>query len=260
MNDVPNPRRMSDDEVELLKKQRELALPAARIAAYDEFAKWLFTIITVVGTLGAAFSNSAFKKPAGLGSVLFFVAVAATGLSLALAVILRSVGPGNENWQSLQDMFEKGQATLRVKRVLGWATGIVFAAAIVLAGISPLFSGDQTTDAVASGRAIAYSFGKDGIHVTGTFGKLPQKIGEVRVYAVGEKSESLLAAQRVAADPQGVMHFDITSTSIPQQTTSLTISISCDFKASEKKQDFVLPLQPANDKFLPSDSQNPCFE
>jgi hypothetical protein len=260
MNDVNNPRPMSDDEVELLKKQRELALPAARIAAYDEFAKWLFTIITVVGTLGAAFSNAAFKKLTGLGSVLFFVAVATTGISLALAVILRSVEPGDANWPSLDDLLEKGKAALRLKRSLGWATGICFAAAIVLAGVSPLLSGNQTTDATATGRTLAYSFGKDGIHVTGTFGKHPQTIGEVRIYADGTSSEALLAAQRVAADPQGVMYFDITSTSIPQQTVSLKISISCDSKAKEKKQEFVLPLQPANDQLVASESRNPCFE
>jgi hypothetical protein len=260
MNDVNRPRPMSDDEVELLKKQRELALPAARIAAYDEFAKWLFTIITVVGTLGAAFSNAAFKKLTGLGSVLFFVAVAATGISLALAVILRSVEPRDANWQSLQDMLEKGKAALRLKRSLGWATGICFAAAIVLAGVSPLLSGDQSTDAKATGRALAYSFGKDGIHVTATLGKYPQTIGEVRIYAVGSSSEALLAAQRVAADPQGVMHFDIASIPLPQQTASLKISISCDSKSNDKKQEFSLPLQPANDKLVASETQNPCFE
>jgi hypothetical protein len=260
MNDVNKPRAMSEDEVELLKKQRELALPASRIAAYDEFAKWLFTIITVVGTLGAAFSNAAFKKLAGLGSVLFFAAIAATGISLALAVILRSVEPGDANWQSLQDMLDKGKTALRLKRSLGWASGICFAAAIVLAGVSPLFSGDQSTDASATGRALSYSFGKDGIHVTGTFARHPHAIGEVRVYAVGSNPESLVAAQRIAADSQGVIRFDITSTAIPQQTASIKISISCDSKASEKKQDFVLSLQPANEKLIGSESQDPCFE
>lgn len=260
MNDVNEPRPLSDDEVDLLKKQRELALPAARIAAYDEFAKWLFTIITVVGTLGAAFSNAALKKLTGLGAVLFFVAIATIGISLALAVILRSVEPRDANWQSLPDMLEKGAAALRLKRRLGWASGICFAVAIALAGISPLLSGDQSTDATAAGRALSYSFGKDGVHVTAIFGKHPQAIGEVRLYAVGSSLESLVAAQRVAADSQGVMHFDIASTSIPQQTASLKISISCDSKANDKKQEFVLPLQPADEKVVAGEKQNPCFE
>lgn len=80
------------------------------------------------------------------------------------------------------------------------------------------------------------------------------------LYAVATSLESLVAAQRVAADSQGVMHFDITSTSIPQQTASLKISISCDSKANDKKQEFVLPLQPADEKVVSGEKQNPCFE
>jgi hypothetical protein len=259
MNDVETPRAISGDEVELLKNQRELALPSARIASYDEFAKWLFTIITVVGTLGAAFSNTAFKKLFGLGAILFFIAVAATGLSLALAVILRCVEPEDANWQSLQDMLEKGKAALKSKRYLAWASGICFAAAIVLAGVSPVFSGDQSTDPNTKSRTLAYSFGKDGIHVSGTFGGYTQSVGEIRLYALGSNPESLIAAQRIAADPQGVLRFDVTSTAIPQQTGSIKISIACDSK-SEKKQEFSLLLQPANDKLITIDSQNPCFE
>jgi hypothetical protein len=263
MNDVKTPRPMSDDEVELLKKQRELALPAARIASYDEFAKWLFTIITVVGTLGAAFSNTALKKLCGVGAILFFLAIAATGLSLALAVILRCVEPDDANWQSLPDMLAKGTAALKSKRYLAWASGICFAAAIVLAGVSPLFSDDQSCDINTKSRTLTYSLGKDGLHVSGTFGGHAQGVGEIRVSAVGlgeKPPESLLAAQRIAADLQGVLRFDITSTAIPPQTGSIKISIVCDSKSSGKKQDFSLPLQPATDKLIATDNQNPCFE
>ncbi|MGA9471737.1 MAG: hypothetical protein WBV36_04695 [Terriglobales bacterium] len=254
---------LSDDEVDLLKKQRELALPAARIASYDEFAKWLFTIITVVGTLGAAFSNTALKKLCGVGAILFFLAIAATGLSLALAVILRCVEPEDANWQSLPDMLEKGRAALKSKRYLAWASGIWFAAAIVLAGVSPLFSGDESCDPSAKSRTLTYSLGKDGIHVSGTFGRHAQGVGEIRVSAVGlgeKPSESLLAAQRIGADPQGVLRFDITSTAIPQQTGSIKISIVCDPQSNGKEQEFSLPLQPASDKLITIDSHNPCFE
>src|SRR5271157_5263153 len=101
MNDVKTPRAMSDDEVQLLKKERDLALPDARIMGYDDFAKWLFTIITVVGTLGAAFSNAALPKLKGVGAVLFFVAIASTGVSLAVAVIVNGVDPQDANGQSL---------------------------------------------------------------------------------------------------------------------------------------------------------------
>ncbi len=111
-NTEPKPASVpiSDDYVELLKKQRELALPSNRIASYDDFAKWLFTTATVVGTLGAAFSNAAFKNLQGSASVLFFAAVAATGVSLALAVIERTIEPKDANFQDLNDMLQKAKA------------------------------------------------------------------------------------------------------------------------------------------------------
>src|SRR5690348_16406007 len=133
MDHIEEPRELSTDEVELLKKQRDLLLPAARIAAYDEFAKWLFTIITVVGTLGAAFSNSALKKLNGSGAVLFFLSIAATGVSLALAMFLRCVEVSRVNWQSLPDILEKGRSVLNVKRWLAWLAGSCFALGLLMA-------------------------------------------------------------------------------------------------------------------------------
>jgi hypothetical protein len=254
------PRALSPDEVELFKKQRELALPAARIASYDEFAKWLFTIITVVGTLGAAFSNAAFKKLNGYGAVFFFLAIATTGVSLALAIILRSVEPGDANWYNLDDMLQKATAALKIKRTLAWAAGVLFATAIVLAGISPFASGDQSKDSTVTGRALSYSYGKDGIHVTAALPRRAQTVGEIRVSAMLPKDESLIAAQRVVVDQQGIMRLDISSASIPATSTVIKISLICDSKDSNKKQEFLLSLHPPDDKLIPSVSSNQCFE
>ena len=247
---------MSPDEVDLLKKQRDLALPAARIASYDEFAKWLFTIITVVGTLGAAFSNAAFTKLNGMGAVLFFAAISATGVSLALAVILRTVDPGDANFQDLWDMIAKGQAALRVKRRLAWGAGICFALAIILAGMSPLAS----TDNAGSGRVLSYSLGKDGIRVTAVLARPPRTVGELRVFASLPSGVSLLAAQRAFADQQGLIRMDISSAPVPSATTGITISMSCDVSDKSKRQEFVLSLQSAVDKVIPIESSSQCFE
>jgi len=258
MNDVKTPRPLSPDEVELLKKQRDLALPAARIAAYDDFAKWLFTIITVVGTLGAAFSNTAFKKLNGLGAVLFFLAIAASGVSLALAVILRNVEPGDANWQDLWDMISKGQSALRIKRQLAWVAGICFAAAIALAGISPLASGDQSRDATATGKSLLYTYGKEGVHVTATLPEDAGTIGEVRISALLSNGESVIGVQRVVSDSQGVMRFDVTSAAIPAGSTGVKIGLTCDSK-NNRKQDVVISFQQPTDKPTVKDL-NSCFE
>src|SRR6185437_13996030 len=108
------PVPLPPDDVELLKKYRDIVMPAARLAGYDDFAKWLFTITAVIGTLGAAFSNSALKGLNGYGVTCFFLAVIATGLSLALAVIQRSIDIPKLNWHSLEDMLQKTERALRI--------------------------------------------------------------------------------------------------------------------------------------------------
>jgi hypothetical protein len=95
------------------------------------------------------------------------------------------------------------------------------------------------------------------------FSFVDTRIAAVRLTAVGlgeKPQETLLAAQRAAVDPGGVLRFDITSTPIPLQTGSIKISIICDSKSNGRKQDFSVPLQPTSDKLITMDSQNPCFE
>jgi hypothetical protein len=257
MGGNPEPTPISADYVELLKKQRELALPGARIAAYDDFAKWLFSTITVVGTLGAAFSNVAFKNLRGCGTYLFFGAICATGISLALAVVLRTIEPKDSNWYSLDDMTKKAEVALKYKRRLAWGAGACFAAAIVLAGLSPLVSGDPPKD---KSKGLAYSYGKDGIHITGLLSKPEGTLGEIRILAITPKDQTLLASQRASADKEGVIHFDISSAAIPQTTTAIKIKMACDVKDLSKTQEFQLTLHPTDDKLMPATGSGGCFE
>jgi hypothetical protein len=240
------PVALPPDYVDLLKKQRELAMPASRIASYDEFAKWLFTIATIVGTLGAAFSSAALKNLQGYGSVLFFAAIAATGASLALAVILRTIEPRDANWQNLEDMLEKTADALKVKRRLAWSAGGLFAIAIVLAGISPLASNNQTKAKAVVGQGISYSYGKDGLHVTAVLARPALAIGEVRVSAIMPNGELLVAAQRAAADEQGAIHLDVNSVAIPSASTALKITLVCGANDDGCGQGILVPLRSAN--------------
>jgi hypothetical protein len=254
------PTPISADYVELLKKQRELALPGARIAAYDDFAKWLFSTITVVGTLGAAFSNVAFKNLRGCGTYLFFGAICATGISLALAVVLRTIEPKDANWYSLDDMTKKAEVALKYKRRLAWGAGACFAAAIVLAGLSPLVSGNPPKDKPVLVKGLAYSYGKDAIHITGLLSKPEGTLGEIRVLAITPKDQTLLASQRASADKEGVIHFDVSSTAIPQTATTIKIKMICDVKDFGKTQEFQLVLHPTDDKLVPITTPGGCFE
>jgi hypothetical protein len=176
---IPPPRVLSADDVELLKKQRDLVLPSARLATYDDFAKWLFTTITVVGTLAAAFSNTALKGLSGTGVKLFFIAVGFVGLSLALAIILRGVEPKDPNWQSLDDMLDKSKRAVLSKRRLAWAAGGLFAVAIVLAALAPIFSDAQPK--VTPARGLTLTLGPNGLHAVAKMGANAKGQGDIRI-------------------------------------------------------------------------------
>jgi hypothetical protein len=230
---------VSPDEIELLKKYRDIVMPAARLAGYDEFAKWLFTITAVIGTLGAAFSNSALKALRGPGVTVFFLAITATGLSLALAVIQRSVDIPKLNWQNLDDMLQKTEAALRTKRVLAWIAGTSFAIAILLAALAPLLTARTPTE--ETGR-LAYSYGKDGFQATLTLLQTRGTEAQVEIIAQSLSGGILIAAQRAAADSSGFVRFDLTSTVIPASSTGVQVTIRCDVKL-DREQSLVIPFQ-----------------
>jgi hypothetical protein len=233
---------ISPDEVDLLKKYRDIVMPAARLAGYDEFAKWLFTITAVIGTLGAAFSNSALKGLRGGGVTAFFLAIVATALSLALAVIQRSIDIPKLNWQNLDDMLQKTEAALRIKRSLAWCAGTSFAAAILLAGLAPLLTAGSSPDEM--GR-LAYSYGKDGVHATLTLSQTSE--AQVEIVAQSTSGGTVIAAQRAAADASGLVHIDITSTPIPSGSTGVQVTVRCGANlAKAQSLDILFQRPPTN--------------
>lgn len=236
-NPPPAAVPISPDEVDLLKKYRDIVMPAARLAGYDEFAKWLFTITAVIGTLGAAFSNSALKGLHGGGVIAFFLAIVATALALALAVIQRSIDVPKLNWQSLPDMLQKTEAALRIKRLLAWCAGSSFATALLLAGLAPFLTAASSPD--EAGR-LAYSYGKDGVHVTLTLSSTTD--AEVEILAQSTSAGTLIAAQRAAADSKGLVRIDITSTPIPSGSTGVQVTVHCGTNLA-KAQTVDIPFQ-----------------
>lgn len=248
MTSGPSP--ISPDDLDLFKKYRELLMPAARMSAYDEFAKWIFTITAIIGTFGAAFSNSAMNGLTGTGARLFFSAIAATSLSLALSVIQRAINVGKVNWASLDDMLKRAESAMRLKRAFAWAGGVSFALALFLAGLAPMFSTVSPKPVVAR-PGFQYSLDKDGIHVLFTTTKL-DAIAEMKIVAVLPKSETVLAIQRTTSDSAGELKMDLRSPAPPKECTAVKISLNCDV-GSKRHQDFVIALQPA---IAPDDRQD----
>ena len=241
MSDSDIGRPLSPDEVELLKRYRDLTMPAARLAGLDDFAKWLFTSITVIGSLAAAFSTSAIKTFDTCSAASFFIAIFLTGVSLFLAVCLRSVEPHRANWQNLDDMLSKNDIALRTKQRLATASGAVFALAVLAAGSTPLFS-LACRPAIQNG--LSYSFGKDGIRATASFANPPQTSSEIRIVSQNRAKETVIAAQRSFAGADGAVRLEA-SGSVPAGSTGLRIVITCDAtKNSQQIISVALPKSP----------------
>jgi hypothetical protein len=106
----------------------------------DDFAKWLFGIAAAVGTLGASFGVSNANDLSGAGRRFFAWAVAAIGVSLALAAFARLPLPIRVNRYSDVSLAKNVGTVIKVQGGLLFAAAVLFALGLVLAGLSPLLS------------------------------------------------------------------------------------------------------------------------
>jgi hypothetical protein len=228
MSNPPSPGPgvpISQDEVDLLKKYRDIVMPANRLAGYDEFAKWLFTLTAVIGTLGAAFSSAALKGLSGDGVKAFFLAVSATAVSLALAVIQRSIDIPKPNWQNLDDMIQKTEVALRIKRILAWFAGSFFAAAIILAGLAPFLTARSTPEETRN--SFTYSYGKDGILASAALTLPTDRTVKLDVIAGSPTGQTSIASQLAVTDINGSVKMSL-SGAAPTGTNRVDFILSCD--------------------------------
>jgi hypothetical protein len=252
MSDIDTPRPLSPDEVDQLKKYRDLAMPAARLAALDEFAKWLFTSIGVIGSLAAAFSTSAIKEFTTCSATLFFIALLLTGVSLFLAVCLRATEPRGANWQSLPDMLAKDREALRTKQKLATASGAAFALAVLVAGAAPLSS---LICRPLVQNTLTYSFGKDGVHASVNYSQATGSIGELSIVSEAPVKETLVAAQRGVATSAGTIKLDAAG-ALPADSTGFRIILTCD-SATQGQQSVSVALSQQPGKMSGADKLTP---
>jgi hypothetical protein len=135
-----DPQRVSDEEYADYQQLRGLISPEKSLGLLDDFAKWLFVIATVLGTLGTSFSVSQANDLTGTGRTMFAWAVASVGVSLALAALARLPVPRRVNRYSPASMEAHVAFAVRLRGGLLLLAAMLFAAALVLAGLSPLFS------------------------------------------------------------------------------------------------------------------------
>ena len=131
---------LAPDEIADYEQLRELISPATSLALLDDFAKWLFVIAAIVGTLGTSFGLSKANDLSGSGRAMFGVAVALVGLSLALASVARLPVPGRVNRYSPVSMEAHVARVVTLRGRLLFVAALLFAAALVLAGLASLSS------------------------------------------------------------------------------------------------------------------------
>jgi hypothetical protein len=131
---------LSAAELADYEELRRLVSPEKSFALLDDFAKWLFGITAVVGTLGASFGVSGANDLTGSGRTLFAWAVALVGVSLAFAALARLPLPIRVNRYSDVSLARHVLILVQVRGVMLTFAALLFAAGLVLAGLSPLVS------------------------------------------------------------------------------------------------------------------------
>lgn len=129
-----NSKEQSDDFAEL----RTLISPTQTVQILDRFAVWLFSSTAIVGTLGAGLGVTGLNHLGAAGRRTFAIAVVCVSVALALAVLARIPFPMKVNrysFESLRIAHERA-AKFRFKVLL--FAGALFAAALILAGLSPI--------------------------------------------------------------------------------------------------------------------------
>jgi hypothetical protein len=183
----PSPRPLSDAEVKQLQALQTVFDPAGSLKRLDDLSKWIFASIGVIGSLGAAFSNSAFSSLAPCGKNVFGIAVFLVGLSLFAAT--RSIEPRwvYANTASRESMLSAVEANLRARKLPIQVACGLFSVSLVVAALAPLVSlrcgtvgeialaYDVKADGKITGQAMAAKLGAFvPIELTIQGGSLPQ--------------------------------------------------------------------------------------
>ena len=131
---------MSAEEIADYEQLRKLISHEKSLELVDDFAKWLFAMAAVVGTLGTSFGVSGANDLTGLGRTMFAIGVASLGVSLAIAALARLPMSIRVNRNSPDSLASGVSKLVRTRAAMLFIAAILFALALVLAGLAPLFS------------------------------------------------------------------------------------------------------------------------
>ncbi len=227
---------LTEEELAMFKDYRAVYLPLARLKATDDFAKWLFSLSTIIGSLGAALSNSSAFKLAGTGKTLLGAAVALTGISFALATVALLIDVGSANPNAPAEMVAKVVRNLSIKRwLLGFAVGCL-GLALVLAGLAP-----RSSREAPQRNGISYVLNGASLDVAYVAPAMADT-AELRVEGNGPSNTTVLLAKTSRlADTANQAKLEILKITIPPDVNKVTMSASTGTKAEMPVQIQVRP-------------------
>lgn len=114
--------------------------PVDALKRVDNFAKWIFASIAIVGTLGAGLSNAAFKTLSEEGTFVLGGAIFLVGLSLLAATLALEPQWVHANLSSRDSMLAAVDENLRRRRRPVQVAAILFGLALVVAASAPIAS------------------------------------------------------------------------------------------------------------------------
>jgi hypothetical protein len=133
-------RILNPDEVKRFQELQEYFAVAATAKRLDDFAKWIFSSVTVVATLGtgfAMFNNQSLHPEA---KVMFGFAMVLVGLSLGCAVMMLAPAFPLIKLDSPADLNENFSTTIKGRRKWTFAAAFFLSLAFLVAGLSPALS------------------------------------------------------------------------------------------------------------------------
>jgi hypothetical protein len=136
----PTTGATSQEELADYKELRSLYGPSATVRVLDQFAVWLFASTAIVGALGAGFGVTGLNHLHGTGKGLFVAAVVSLSVSLAFAAFARTPFRVRVNRYQLGDLRAAHEKVATVRFWLLSIAAVLFALALMLAGLAPAFS------------------------------------------------------------------------------------------------------------------------
>src|SRR5918999_3399327 len=132
---------ISAGQAESLQSLQSVFKPEVGLKRLEDFAKFIFASVAIVGTLGAAFSNAAFAELGPRGKLLFGLALVAVAISLGSAAMSLSpkwVVANPHNHASMEEAVAHAYRARRLPlQVAAWA----FLIALGLAAGAPIVTG-----------------------------------------------------------------------------------------------------------------------